>query len=188
MSRIGKNPVSLPPRVEVSLEGQTVTVKGPKGTLSERLPEAVRVQVEGSSVQVARVDDSRVARSAHGLSRTLVANMVAGVTDGYKRKLMITGVGYRAELRANRWIQFSLGYSHPILFELPEGVSAVVEAKENSVTLEGFDKQLVGATAARIRGLRPPEPYKGKGVRYADEVIRRKEGKTGGKGGKGGKK
>jgi large subunit ribosomal protein L6 len=110
--------------------------------------------------------------------------MVTGVTDGYKRKLLITGVGYRSELRSPRWIQFSLGYSHPILFELPEGVTAAIDPKENSVTLEGFDKQLVGATAARIRSLRPPEPYKGKGVRYSDEVIRRKEGKTGGKGSK----
>ena len=188
MSRIGKNPVAVPAKVEVALEGSTVTVKGPKGTLSERLPDGVSVTLDGPSITVARKDESRTARSAHGLSRTLVANMVNGVTEGYKRKLMITGVGYRAELRAARWLQFSLGYSHPILFELPPGITATVDAKENSVTLEGYDKQAIGATAARIRGLRPPEPYKGKGVRYSDEVIRRKEGKTGGKGAKGGKK
>lgn len=188
MSRIGKNPIALPPKVDVKVDGARVTVAGPRGTLSINIPTTISLEIGAGEIQVARVDESREAKAAHGLARTLVANLVTGVTTGYKRKLLITGVGYRSELKGTGWIQFSLGYSHPILFQLPSGVTAAVDPKENSVTLEAFDKQLLGATAAKIRGLRPPEPYKGKGVRYADETIRRKEGKSGGKGGKGGKK
>jgi large subunit ribosomal protein L6 len=184
MSRIGKLSVPIPPKVNVAVDGTTVRVDGPRGALSAELPALVTTRIDEGEVRVERVDDSRLARAAHGLSRTLVANMVTGVTTGFTRKVIINGVGYRSELKGERWIQFNLGYSHPILLELPEGVTAAVDAKENSVTLSGNNKQLVGATAAEIRGLRPPEPYKGKGVRYSDEVIRRKEGKSGAKGGK----
>jgi large subunit ribosomal protein L6 len=181
MSRIGKQPVTIPDKVNVSVDGSNVTVKGPLGELSETLPEHVETSVEGSEVHVTRADDSRHARAAHGLARTLVANMVTGVDTGFSRKVLIEGVGYRAEMKGDRWILFTLGYSHPILYELADGLSAAIDAKENSVTITGARKQLVGATAAEIRSLRPPEPYKGKGVRYADEVIRRKEGKSAGK-------
>jgi large subunit ribosomal protein L6 len=182
MSRIGKKPVVVPDKVSVELTERLMSVKGPKGLLSERLPLGVTVSVESGQIVVVRNDESRQAKAAHGLARTLINNMVTGVTLGFTRKLMITGVGYRAELKGTQWILFSLGYSHPILFELPVGVSAVLDAKENSVTLSGFSKQVLGSVAAEIRGLRPPEPYKGKGVRYSDETIRRKEGKSSGKG------
>jgi large subunit ribosomal protein L6 len=182
MSRIGKMPITVPDKVTVDIQGLKVSVKGPKGELCEQLPLGVSLERDGGLITVGRADESMSARAAHGLARTLVANMVTGVTTGFTRKLMITGVGYRAELKAPQWLLFSLGYSHPILYELPAGVSAVVDPKENSVTLSGFNKQVLGAAAAEIRSLRPPEPYKGKGVRYADETIRRKEGKSSGKG------
>jgi large subunit ribosomal protein L6 len=182
MSRIGKKPVVVPDKVSVQLTDRVMAVKGPKGNLSEVLPLGVVVKIEGNQVLVERADESRDSRAAHGLARTLVANMVDGVTTGFTKKLMITGVGYRAELKGPQWLLFSLGYSHPILYELPVGVSAVVDNKENSVTLSGYHKQVLGTVAAEIRSLRPPEPYKGKGVRYADETIRRKEGKSSGKG------
>ncbi len=181
MSRIGKHPITVPDKVNVTIDQGEVRVKGPRGELSENLPEGVEALLDSGTVTVRRLDESRRSRSAHGLARTLVANMVEGVTQGYSRKLIINGVGYRAEMKGQRWIQFTLGYSHPILFELPEGLEASIDAKENSVTLTGASKQVVGATAAEVRSLRPPEPYKGKGVRYADETIRRKEGKSGGK-------
>ena len=184
MSRIGKKPIAVPDKVTVSFSGNTVTANGPKGSLSGLLPQHVRASQTGAEVLVERVDDSREARSAHGLARTLVSNIVTGVSVGFTRNLSITGVGYRAESRGIRFILFHLGYSHPILFELPEGVLATVDGKAGSVALAGPDKQVLGAAAAEIRGLRPPEPYKGKGVRYSDEVIRRKEGKSGGKKGK----
>jgi len=184
MSRIGKLPIQLPAKVEITAEGRSVTVKGPNGTLTETLPDYVAVAIAGGQVQVSRVDDSREARAAHGLARTLVNNMVTGVTKGFERKLLITGVGYKAEPRGKGWILFSLGYSHPILFELPPGVTAEIDvkAKEPSVLLKGYNRQVLGAAAAAVRGLRPPEPYKGKGIRYADETILRKEGKAAGKG------
>ena len=179
MSRIGKLPVTLPDKVSVSVTDTTVTVKGPKGELQERLPASVSTNVDGNTVTILRADDSRQARAAHGLARSLVANMVTGVSAGFTRKLLIQGVGYRSEMRGDRFLLFQLGYSHPILYELPEGVTAAVDNKENSVTLTGANKQVLGATAAEIRGLRPPEPYKGKGVRYADEFVKLKEGKSG---------
>lgn len=182
MSRIGKKPVVIPDKVSVELTERLMSVKGPKGSLSERLPLGVTVSVDNGQIVVVRNDESREARAAHGLARTLISNMVTGVTQGFTRKLMITGVGYRAESKGSQWLLFSLGYSHPILFELPAGVSAVVDTKENSVSLSGYNKQVLGSVAAEIRGLRPPEPYKGKGVRYSDETIRRKEGKSSGKG------
>ena len=179
MSRIGKLPVIVPDKVKVSIDGRTVRVTGPRGELAAELPEHVDVRLQGNQVDVGRADDSRPARSAHGLARTLVANMVIGVSDGFTRKLLIQGVGYRSEMRGDRFLLFQLGYSHPILFELPVGISAEVNTKENSVTLTGANKETLGVVAAEIRGLRPPEPYKGKGVRYADEVIKLKEGKSG---------
>lgn len=177
-------PIAVPDKVTVSFSGNTVTANGPKGSLSGVLPQHVRASQTGAELLVERVDDSREARSAHGLARTLVSNIVTGVSVGFTRNLSITGVGYRAESRGIRFILFHLGYSHPILFELPTGVLATVDGKAGSVALAGPDKQVLGAAAAEIRGLRPPEPYKGKGVRYSDEIIRRKEGKSGGKKGK----
>ena len=181
MSRIGKRPVEIPTGVDIKIDGNVVTVQAKGVTLQEQMPNGVTLSREDGSFVVERVDESREARAAHGLARTLIANMVQGVTSGFSRKLKIDGVGYRAELRGDRYILFTLGYSHPILYRVPEGLTAAVDAKENSVTLTGANKQLLGAAAAEIRGLRPPEPYKGKGVRYIDETIRRKEGKAGGK-------
>ena len=183
MSRIGKLPVTIPAKVNLAVKDGVVTVKGPKGELSERMPQGVVLDHAGDTLSVAQLDDSRMARSAHGLARTLVANMVQGVTEGYTKTLVINGVGYKAEAKSKGWILFTLGYSHPILFELPAGVTAEINsnAKEPTVTLSGPDKRTIGATAAEIRGLRAPEPYKGKGIRYSDEVIRRKEGKAAGK-------
>lgn len=178
MSRIGKQPVNLPAKVKVAVAGNTVSVEGPRGSLKQGLPPGVSASVEGTTLLVKPNDESRQARSSWGLARTLLQNMVTGVSDGFSRKLMITGVGYRAEVRGDRWILFTLGYSHPILFELPAGMTATVDAKENSVVLTATDKQALGAVAAEIRGLRAPEPYKGKGVRYSDEKILRKEGKS----------
>lgn len=181
MSRIGKLPITVPAKVTVTLKDDVVSVTGPKGELKERLPSGVEIKFEDGVVRIERQNESRDASAAWGLARTLVNNMVVGVTTGFTRKLMITGVGYRAEMKGSDWVLFSLGYSHPILYQLPAGVTAVVDAKENSVTLSGYNKQVLGAAAAEIRSLRPPEPYKGKGVRYSDETIRRKEGKSSGK-------
>lgn len=177
MSRIGKLPVTLPAGVTLDVAGQQVSVKGPKGRLARTLPEGVRVVVQGNRALVERVSEDRTARSMHGLARSLVRNLVEGVTSGYTRVLEINGVGYRVEQR-KRYLVFSLGYSHPIYFELPEGVEARVESPTR-LSVSGIDRQLIGATAAKIRSFRRPEPYKGKGIKYLDEVIRRKEGKSG---------
>lgn len=183
MSRIGKLPITVPAKVTLKVNDNVVTVKGPNGELSERMPEGVVLDTAGDTTTVTRANESRNARAAHGLARTLVANMVEGVTNGYTKTLVINGVGYKAEAKNKQWILFTLGYSHPILFELPAGVSAEInaKAKEPTVKLTGANKRVIGATAAEIRALRPPEPYKGKGIRYSDEVIRRKEGKAAGK-------
>jgi large subunit ribosomal protein L6 len=181
MSRIGKLPITVPAKVTVTLNEDVVSVTGPKGELKERLPAGVAIKFAEGEARIERLNESRDASAAWGLARTLVNNMVVGVTTGFTRKLMITGVGYRAEMKGGEWVLFSLGYSHPILYQLPAGVTAVVDTKENSVTLSGYNKQVLGAAAAEIRSLRPPEPYKGKGVRYSDETIRRKEGKSSGK-------
>lgn len=181
MSRIGKKPVAVPDKVTVTITEGKVTARGPLGELTADLPSGVTVEQESKQVTVNRVDDSRDSRAAHGLGRTVVANLVDGVSRGFSRSLIITGVGYRAEVRGSKYLLLNLGYSHPILYELPAGLSAKVDAKENSITISGADKQAVGTTAAQIRSLRPPEPYKGKGIRYSDETIRRKEGKAGGK-------
>jgi len=182
MSRIGKLPVRIPPKVKVDVVDGTVRVEGPKGTLEHRLPAGLRLEVDGESLQVMRANDTPTARGLHGLTQRLLANMVQGVHAGFSRTLEIVGVGYRAESRGQA-IHLSLGYSHPILFQLPPGVQARVD-KQTVVTLESIDKQLLGETAASIRRLRPPEPYKGKGIKFAGEVLRRKAGKAaGGSGG-----
>lgn len=176
MSRIGKQHIPVPTGVNVAVQSGSVQVKGPKGTLSAKLGPLVDVKVEGQTIAVDRRDDSRESRSAHGLTRQLVANMVHGVSTGFQRVLEINGVGYRAESKGKA-IQLALGYSHPILFPLPDGVQAKVD-KQVVITLEGADRQLLGEVAAAIRKLRPPEPYKGKGIKYAEERIRRKAGKA----------
>jgi large subunit ribosomal protein L6 len=176
MSRIGKLPISVPQGVKVNVAEDTVRVEGPKGKLERRVHPLVRVAIEGNVLVVKRRDDSRLSRSAHGLTRILMANMVEGAGKGFSRVLEITGVGYRAEARGNV-LFLTLGYSHPIAFQLPAGVTAKVE-RQVVVTLEGADRELVGQVAAAIRRLRPPEPYKGKGVKYAEEKLRRKAGKA----------
>ena len=177
MSRIGKMPIEIPAGVKVSVENQTVTVTGPKGTLSRSILDSVSVATTANSLTVARIDDSIRARSAHGLTRTLINNMVTGVTKGFERALEINGVGYRAELKGDV-LNLSLGYSHPINFPLPKGITVEVD-KMTKLLVKGIDRELVGQTAAKIREFRSPEPYKGKGVKYADETILRKAGKTG---------
>lgn len=176
MSRIGKLPIAIPQGVHVNLEGLAVFVEGPKGKLETRVDASVKVEMADDQLVVRRQDDSRRTRGVHGLTRRLLANMVHGVSHGFSRVLEINGVGYRAEVKGNA-IHFSLGYSHPILFQLPPGIHAKVD-KQTVLTLEGMDRQLLGETAAMIRELRPPEPYKGKGIKYAEETIRRKAGKT----------
>lgn len=179
MSRIGKKPIAIPKGVQVAVQGQHVEVQGPKGKQELTVHELCAVRVADGHVVVTRAGDHRTAKALHGLTRALVANMVRGVTEGFERRLEIVGIGYRVQL-AGRNLTFTLGYSHPILFPLPEGVQAEVE-KQTLITLRGVDKQLVGETAARIRALRRPDPYKGKGIRYSDEVVRRKVGKAGAK-------
>lgn len=177
MSRIGKRPVPLPAKVTVTIDGQSVTVKGPKGELSRVLPEGVVLSQEENAIVVQPKDGSRRARERHGLCRTLIANMVEGVTNGYQKRLEIQGVGYRAQVQGKN-LNMSLGYSHPVVFEPPDGIQFAVENNTN-VIVSGIDKEIVGNLAAKIRAARPPEPYKGKGVRYAGEYIRRKAGKAG---------
>ena len=178
MSRIGKLPITVPSGVDVSIDGRTVTVKGPKGSLSHTVIEPITVERgDDGSVLVTRPDDERKSKAYHGLSRTLVHNLVVGVTSGYEKRMEIHGVGYRVALRGST-LEFALGYSHPVVVPAPEGVTFAVETPTR-FSVSGIDKQLVGETAANIRKLRKPDPYKGKGVRYAGEVIRRKVGKTG---------
>jgi large subunit ribosomal protein L6 len=176
MSRIGKLPIDIPQGVKVHVRDGLVRAEGPKGALERRLEPEVSVAVEGNTVTVSRRDDSRRARSMHGLARVLVSNMVTGVGKGFTRVLDINGVGYRAEARSTG-LFLTLGYSHPILYQLPKGVTAKVD-KQVTVTLESADRELLGQVAAAIRELRPPEPYKGKGVKYTEERIRRKAGKA----------
>ncbi|MCF2706921.1 50S ribosomal protein L6 [Arcanobacterium haemolyticum] len=177
MSRIGKLPVAVPAGVEVTINGQEITVKGPKGTLSHTVAEPIAVKLEEGAVHVTRPNDERLSRSLHGLTRSLVNNMVIGVTQGYTKAMEIVGTGYRVVAKGSD-LEFSLGYSHTILVPAPEGITFAVETPTR-FSVNGIDKQLVGETAANIRKLRKPEPYKGKGVRYADEVVRRKAGKAG---------
>ncbi len=178
MSRIGKMPIPVPTDVDVTIDGQHVTVKGPKGTLSHTVAEPITVsRADDGALQVIRPDDERESRSLHGLSRTLIANMVTGVTSGYIKSLEIVGTGYRVAARGSN-LEFALGFSHPVVVEAPEGIAFRVETPTR-FAVEGIDKQRVGEVAAKIRKLRKPDPYKGKGVRYQGEVVRRKAGKTG---------
>jgi large subunit ribosomal protein L6 len=178
MSRIGKAPINVPGGVDVRISGQVVTVKGPKGELSRELPELVSISQDGDVLQVERADDSREARAMHGLMRSLVANMVIGVTDGFRKELDIVGVGYRAAAKGKNGLEMALGFSHPVNITAPDGIEFVVP-QPTRIEVHGIDKQLVGQVAADIRAWRKPEPYKGKGVRYVGEHVRRKAGKAG---------
>jgi large subunit ribosomal protein L6 len=178
MSRIGKKPIPVPQGVKVLVDGNTVRVEGPKGQLSQRVPDSVSVRIDSNVVTVDRSSDHRTVRALHGLTRSLVANMVHGVKDGFERKLEIVGIGYRAQL-TGKTLQLALGYSHPVIFPLPDGVQAEVE-RQVSITLKGADKAQLGQVAAKLRALRKPDPYKGKGIKYAEEQIRRKVGKKAG--------
>jgi large subunit ribosomal protein L6 len=177
MSRIGRLPVSIPSGVDIKVEGQDVSVKGPKGELSLTIPNPITVEMAEGNLEVKRPDDERDSRARHGLTRSLINNMVLGVTEGYEKKMEIHGTGYRVAAKGSN-LEFSLGYSHPITIEAPEGINFAVE-NPTRFSVQGIDKQLVGEVAANIRKLRKPDPYKGKGVRYAGEQIRRKVGKAG---------
>ena len=177
MSRIGKRPIPVPAKVTVDIQGLHLTVKGPKGTLERQLPDKVIIAQEGETLTVVRQDESRTAWERHGLVRTLVANMVDGVSNGFERRLDIQGVGYRAQAQGNKII-LNVGYSKPVELDMPSGIQVAVE-NNTQVIVSGIDKELVGNVAAKIRSVRPPEPYKGKGIRYLGEFVRRKAGKTG---------
>jgi len=182
MSRIGRKLIPVPSGVSVEQAAGEVKVKGPKGALAQRIPGGISVEIDGGTVRVTRADDRKPTRALHGLSRALLANMVKGVTDGFVRELKIEGVGYRAETDG-KVLKLALGFSHPVAMQIPQGLKVSVEAN-TGIKIEGIDKRLVGQFAADVRGVRPPEPYKGKGVRYSDEQIRRKVGKAGASGGK----
>ena len=177
MSRIGNKPITVPAGVEVKLDGQKITVKGPKGTLEKEIHKNISVSMENNTIKVTRPDNLALNRSLHGLTRTLISNMITGVEKEYSRELQINGVGYRVAKQGNN-LNLTLGYSHPVVFEAPAGISFDVP-NPNTIIVKGIDKELVGQTAANIRTKRPPEVYRGKGIKYAEEVIRRKEGKTG---------
>ena len=179
MSRIGKNPIPIPKAVQVTVADGLVQVKGPKGALQHPVPDGINVAVEGAQVVVTRTGDLPSVRALHGLIRALLANAVSGVTSGFKRELDIVGVGYKAELKNPRELVLSLGFSHQVTYKAPEGVAISYDAKANRLTIEGIDKQRVGQVAAEIRSVRPPDVYKGKGVKYSDEVLKLKAGKTG---------
>ena len=180
MSRIGKLPVEIPAGVTITVDDDFITVKGPKGELKQFTLPTVKVNVEGTQAQLTRVDDSKIAKSQHGLMRALIANMVEGVSKGFEKKLEINGVGFRLQSKGPREIEMALGFSHPVTYVAPEGVELKVDTKGHMwITVSGVDKQKVGQVAAEIRGLKKPEPYKGKGIKYADETILRKAGKTG---------
>lgn len=176
MSRIGKKPISLPNGVEVTVDGQVVTVKGPKGTLSMTVNADMAVKVEDNTLEVERPSESKTHKTIHGTTRALLNNLVVGVSEGFSKKLVMKGVGYRAQLQGKKLVILA-GYSHPVEMEVPEGLTVEVP-KNTEMIISGIDKQLVGEFAANIRGVRPPEPYLGKGIRYVDEYVRRKEGKT----------
>jgi large subunit ribosomal protein L6 len=183
MSRIGKLPIAVPKGVSVELSNDAVSVKGPKGNLSCAIPPFVNVAYADNQLTVTRHDDNQSSRAMHGLARTLVNNLVDGVCKGFSKSLEINGVGYAVEMKkldGLNYLHFSLGYSHPIYFEIPEGLKINIDSK-TKLTISGVDRQLVGSAAAKIRSFRPPEPYKGKGVKYVNEVIRRKEGKSSGR-------
>ena len=177
MSRIGNKPITVPEGVEVKIDGKHITVKGPKGTLEREIHNNISLEMEGNEIKVTRIDNEPFNRGLHGLTRTLINNMITGVLNEYTRELQINGVGYRVQKQGNN-LNMSLGYSHPVIFEAPAGITFDVP-NPNTIIVKGIDKELVGQTAAEIRTKRPPEVYRGKGIKYADEVIRRKEGKTG---------
>ena len=177
MSRIGNKPITVPEGVEIKIEGKHITVKGPKGTLEREIHNNISLEMEGNEIKVTRMNDEPLNRSLHGLTRTLINNMITGVVHEYSKELQINGVGYRVQKQGNN-LNMSLGYSHPVIFEAPQGITFDVP-NPNTIIVKGIDKELVGQTAAEIRTKRPPEVYRGKGIKYADEVIRRKEGKTG---------
>ena len=179
MSRIGKKPIPIPPGVTIKVEGNTVLVQGPKGKLDTALPAGIKVEHKDGNLLAIRENDSQAA--VHGLARALVNNAVEGVTKGWTRELEIVGIGYRAEMKGKGMVVFSLGYSHLIEYPLPTGVEAAVDAKQTKISVTGIDRQQVGQVAAEMRSLRPPDPYKNKGVRYADERLKKKVGKTGAK-------
>ncbi len=178
MSRIGKKPIAIPDGVSVSVSDRTIKVKGQKGELSWNFPESIGVSVNDGLITVSRASDLKTDRALHGLARSLISNMVTGVSKGYQKNLEIAGVGYRAQVSGNK-ITFTLGYSHPVEMQLPEGISATVDPKQVQITLTGIDKQLLGQVAASMRALRPPDAYKGKGVRYAGQRLKLKVGKAG---------
>jgi large subunit ribosomal protein L6 len=180
MSRIGNKPIPLPKGVEVKQEGNSLTVKGPKGTLKTAVVTGIGVKIENNVVSFSRGDNEGKNRAFHGLMRALIANNVRGVTEGFKKELDIVGVGYRAEVKGKE-VVFQLGYSHPVRFPIPKGIEIAIDGKTGHITVSGIDKQQVGQTAAEIRSLREPDPYKGKGIKYSNEVIRRKAGKAAGK-------
>jgi large subunit ribosomal protein L6 len=177
MSRVGQAPIPVPSGVEVKIEGRVVTVKGPKGELSRTLPEALSITQDDGELTVARADDERESRALHGLFRSLIANMVTGVTEGYRRGLEIVGVGYRATAQGDRALELAVGYSHTVKVQAPEGITFEVPSNTR-IDVVGIDKETVGQVAADIRAIRKPEPYKGKGIRYQGEVVRRKAGKA----------
>jgi large subunit ribosomal protein L6 len=178
MSRIGKKPIDIPSGVTVAVDDRTIKVKGPKGQLNHTFTGNISVSVEDGKVFVARASDSKPDRALHGLQRSLIANMVTGVSQGFTKVLEIKGVGYRSQVKGNK-LAFTLGYSHPVEFDLPTGIAATVDDKQTTITLSGIDKQLLGQVAAKLRELRPPDAYKGKGIRYAGERVKLKAGKTG---------
>ena len=179
MSRIGKKPVTLPKGVKVTVIGSEAVVEGAKGKLSCPIPAGITLDIQADSVNLARANDEAQSRAFHGLARALLGNAVTGVTDGWKKELDIVGVGYKAELKGPRELVLSLGFSHQVTYKAPEGVAIRYDAKANRLTIEGIDKQRVGQVAAEIRSVRPPDVYKGKGVKYSDEVLKLKAGKTG---------
>src|SRR6185503_423437 len=178
MSRIGKQPIAIPQGVKVQIDEGEIRAEGPKGKLSQPVPTGLHAKLDNGHLVITREGDHRTVRALHGLTRALVANMVTGVKNGFERKLEIVGIGYRAQMQGKN-IQLALGYSHPVIFPLPDGITAEIE-KQVSLTLRGADKALLGETAAKLRALRKPDPYKGKGIKYADEHIRRKVGKKAG--------
>ena len=178
MSRIGKLPISIPDKVTAQISGQHITVKGPKGSLEREIPQPIEVKQEGDTIIVQPTNNSRIGRQRYGLCRTLVANMVEGVSNGFQKRLLIQGVGYRAQAQGKK-LTLNVGYSKPVEMEMPDGIDVAVENRNVEVVVSGINKEVVGNVAARIRAVRPPEPYKGKGIRYFDEQVKRKAGKTG---------
>jgi large subunit ribosomal protein L6 len=178
MSRIGKQPIPIPAKVTAEIKGQHVKITGPKGTLERVLPTPITIKQEGDTLVVAPTDNSRIGRQRHGLCRTLIANMVNGVSQGFQKRLQIQGVGYRAQAQG-KTLTLNVGYSKPVEMVMPDGIDVAIDNRNTEVIVSGIDKEIVGNIAAQIRGVRPPEPYKGKGIRYFDEQVRRKAGKTG---------